>query len=182
MQGHGSGRTADIRFRVAGILLLVAQLAFIGWVSLRPLTAPWVTAGNLEPLASIRGDLEIGFAEAARRIGRELLLYAPLGVLFPLVGGRIDAHKLASLVRTVLASALISCLVELAQGSIAGQVMDVDTVLINTAGVALAHLAVVPAVRGHLRRRAGRAHAPAPPREDAASGLTPTLPRVGIAP
>ncbi|MFE6779022.1 VanZ family protein [Streptomyces sp. NPDC057702] len=182
MQGHGPGRTADIRFRLAGILLLAAQLAFIGWLSLRPLTATWVTAGNLEPLASIRGDLDVGFAEATRRIGRELLLYAPLGVLLPLAGGRVDAHRLGSLLRTVLASALISCAVELAQSTIAGQVVDVDTVLLNTAGVALAHLAVVPAVRGRLRRRARGGPAPTLPREDATSGLTPTMTRVRIAP
>lgn len=183
VQGHGPGRTADIRFRVAGILLLVAQLALIGWVSLRPLAATWVTATNLEPLASIRGDLELGFVEAARRIGRELLLYAPLGVLLPLAGGRVEVHQLASLVRTVLASALISCSVELAQSTVAGQVVDVDTVLLNTTGVALAHLAVVPAVRRRLRRRERRTRVPAAlPREEAAPGVTPTIPRVGIAP
>ncbi|MBB5934848.1 VanZ family protein [Streptomyces zagrosensis] len=182
MQGHGPGRTADIRFRVAGILLLVTQLAFIAWVSLRPLTATWVTAANLEPLASIRGDLELGFAEATRRIGRELLLYAPLGVLLPLAGGRIDAHRLGSLLRTVLASALISCSVELAQSTIAGQVVDVDTVLINALGVALAHLAVVPAVRGWLRRRDQSAPEPALLWEETAAGVTPKIPRVGIAP
>ncbi|MBC3981571.1 VanZ family protein [Streptomyces sp. AC563] len=182
MQGHGPGRTADIRFRFAGILLLVAQLAFIAWLSLRPLAATWVTASNLEPLASIRGDLDVGFAEATRRIARELLLYAPLGVLLPLAGGRVDAHRLASLLRTVLASALISCAIELAQSTVSGQVVDVDTVLLNTAGVALAHLAVVPAVRARLRRR-GQGRAPAAlPREEAASGMTPTISRVGIAP
>lgn len=60
--------------------------------------------------------------------------------------------------------------------------MDVDSLLLNTVGVALAHLAIVPALRAGLRRRAETRRRAALPREDAAQGRTPTIPRVGIAP
>ena len=67
----------------------------------------------------------------------------------------------------------------------AGQVVDVDSLLLNTVGVALAHLAVVPAGRARLRRRQRDAAAGGSAgqlRDDASQGATPTIPRVGIAP
>lgn len=64
-----------------------------------------------------------------------------------------------------------------------GQVVDVDSLLLNTTGVALAHLLVVPMCRARLRRRKqGRAGAVPHPRDEAGQGATPTIPRVGIAP
>ena len=68
-----------------------------------------------------------------------------------------------------------------------GQVVDVDSLLLNTVGVALAHVAVVPAARALLRRRAETRRRVAALRrrqatEETAQGRTPTIPRVGIAP
>ncbi|MFE9683587.1 VanZ family protein [Streptomyces sp. NPDC002701] len=188
MQRQGfNGETAVIRVRATGGLLLVAHLALVAWVTLRPLDVPWVSAANLRPFASIRADLAMGPEAAARAIGKGLLLLAPLGVLLPVTGGRLAASPLLSLVRTVAAGALLSLAIELLQTGVPGQVVDVDSLLLNTVGVALAHLAVVPAARAALRRRADtRSRAAALRREEAAEqpaqGLTPTIPRVGVAP
>ncbi|MFD0306029.1 VanZ family protein [Streptomyces sp. NPDC059517] len=188
MQRQGSnGGTAVNRVRVTGGLLLVAHLALVAWVTLRPLDVPWVSAANLRPFASIRADLAMGPGAAAHAIGKGLLLLAPLGVLLPLAGGRLAVSPLLSLMRTVAAGALLSLGIELLQTGVPGQVVDVDSLLLNTVGVALAHLAFVPAGRAALRRRALlRRRAAALRRreavEESTQGLTPTIPRVGIAP
>ncbi|MBG0852954.1 VanZ family protein [Streptomyces spinoverrucosus] len=186
MQRQGSrGGSAAIRVRVTGGVLLAAHLAFVAWYTLRPLDVPWVMPANLHPLAGIRADLALGWPEAARSIGAGLGLLAPLGVLLPMVGGRPRVSPLGSLVRTVAAGALISLGIELLQTGVPGQVVDVDSLLLNTTGVTLTHVAVVPAGRYWLRRRAlarSRAALPPLPTEDAPQGRTPTIPRVGIAP
>ncbi|MEU9189999.1 VanZ family protein [Streptomyces sp. NPDC048484] len=189
MQRQGSnGGTAVIRVRAAGGLLLVAHLALVAWVTLRPLDVPWVSAANLRPFAGIRADLAMGPEAAARAIGKGLLLLAPLGVLLPLAGGRLAVSPLLSLLRTVAAGALLSLAIELLQTGVPGQVVDVDSLLLNTVGVALVHLAVVPAARAGLRRRArtrsraASVHRRGQPAQETAQGLTPTIPRVGVAP
>jgi glycopeptide antibiotics resistance protein len=165
----------------------------VGWVTLRPLDVTWVTAANLRLFAGIRADLALGATDAARRMGEGLLLLAPLGVLLPMAGGRISVSPWASLARTAAAGALISLAIELLQTNVPGQVVDVDSLLLNTAGVALAHLTVVPAGRAALRRRRLRtvhtARHPvdgqeedAAPWNDVPQGVTPTISRVGIAP
>ncbi|MFB7218722.1 VanZ family protein [Streptomyces sp. NPDC002596] len=183
--GQGSDGQAVIRFRAAGGFLLLAHLLLVGWLTLRPLDVPWVTAANLQPLAGIRADLSLGPAAAAHRIGEGLLLLAPLGVLLPMAGGRLFVSPWASLARTVAAGSLISLTIELAQTGVPGQVVDVDSLLLNTVGVALAHLLVVPVFRKRLRRRKQeqRVREAIPrPREETSQGSTPTISRVGIAP
>ncbi|MEU9604682.1 VanZ family protein [Streptomyces sp. NPDC048057] len=191
MQRQGKGGNTAIRFRAAGGLLLFAHLLLVGWLTLRPLDVPWVAAANLEPFAGIEASLALGPMEAAQRIGGALALLAPLGVLLPMAGGSLTASTLGSLVRTVAAGALISLGIELLQTGIAGRVMDVDSLLLNSAGVALAHLLVVPVTRARLRRRLLAPGAPPGreevvarpvPADDVAQGSTPTIPRVGIAP
>ncbi|MFI6338521.1 VanZ family protein [Streptomyces sp. NPDC050535] len=183
MQREGSGGgSAAIRVRVAGGVLLVAHLVLVAWITLRPLDVPWVSAANLRPFAGIRADLALSPREAVCRIGEGLALLAPLGVLLPLAGGKLAGSPLGSLVRTVAAGALLSLGIELLQTGVPGQVVDVDSLLLNTAGVALAHLAVVPAVRSGLRRREQRRRRAVLQREDMAQGRTPTIPRVRIAP
>ncbi|OON74367.1 VanZ family protein [Streptomyces tsukubensis] len=183
MQRQGSGgSTAALRFRAAGGILLVAHLLFVGWVTLRPLDVPWVSAANLQPLAGIKADLSLGPQEAVRRIGEGLLLLAPLGVLLPLCDGRLHVSRLGSLLRTVTAGALISLGIELLQTGVPGQVVDVDSLLLNTAGVGLLHLALVPVARARLRRRADHARIAPLPSDEALQGSTPTITRVGMAP
>ncbi|MGW1817835.1 VanZ family protein [Streptomyces sp. NPDC002125] len=187
---HSSDGQAVIRFRAAGVSLLLAHLLFVGWLTLRPLDVPWMTAANLHPFAGIRADLALGPAEAARRIGEGLLLLAPLGILLPMAGGRLLVSPWASLARTVAAGSLISMAIELAQTGVPGQVVDVDSLLLNTVGVALAHLLVVPLSRARLRRgnRAGAGdlsrirNGARSYLGEAPQGATPTITRVGIAP
>lgn len=164
-----------------GAFVLLAHLLLVGWITLRPLDVPWVSAPNLQPLAGIRADLALAPGEAARHIGEKLLLLAPLGVLLPLVGGRLYASPVVSLARTVAAGALMSLGIELFQTAVPGQVVDIDSLLLNTLGVALAHVSVVPAARARLRRLSlGTVRAR--PRDEVSQGSTPTIPRVGIAP
>lgn len=180
MQRHRSdGHRAVVRFRAAGIALLAAHLLFVAWFTLRPLDVPWVSAANLHPLAGIRSDLALGWREATLRIGEGLALLAPLGVLLPVAGGRVDVSPWGSLLRTVSAAAMISLGIELLQTGVPGQVVDIDSPLLATTGVALAHVLVVPALRARIRRRADRAPLPA---QEPAQGPTPTITRVGIAP
>ncbi|MFJ8634308.1 VanZ family protein [Streptomyces sp. NPDC093568] len=183
MQRQGSiGGSAAIRIRATGGILLLAHLAFVAWLTLRPLDVPWVTPANLQPLAGIRADLALGWQEAARRIAEGLALLAPLGVLIPMAHGRLTASPLGSLVRTVAAGALISLGIELLQTGVPGQIVDVDSLFLNPLGVALAHAAVVPAARFHLRRRSERVGRTTALQEEPTQGRTPTIPRVGIAP
>nr|WP_312866533.1 VanZ family protein [Streptomyces boluensis] len=164
-----------------GAFLLLAHLLLVAWITLRPLDVPWVSAPNLQPFAGIRADLALGPDEAVRRIGEKLLLLAPLGVLLPMAGGRLYASSVVSLARTVAAGALMSLGIELFQTAVPGQLVDVDSLLLNTLGVALAHVSVVPAARARLRRnRFGAVRAL--PMDEVSQGSTPTIPRVGIAP
>ncbi|MFC5719036.1 VanZ family protein [Streptomyces gamaensis] len=191
MQGQGSGGTPALRcrYRAAGRVLLVAHLLTVGWLALRPLTAPWVSAAHLEPLATIRADLALAPWEAARAIGAGVLPFAPLGVLLPWARGRLVSSPLGSLTRTVFTAAMISLVLQVVRGGVVGQVLDVDALLLNVAGVAALHLAVVPAVRAKIRRgtegvRPGRESTGplARRRDDGVQGVTPTIPRVRIAP
>lgn len=178
MQRIEAGRSATttvalvfgLRLRIAGWILLAAHLFLVGWLTLRPLDVPWAEAANLTPLEGIKADLAYGPLEAARRIGKGLALLAPLGVLLPLVSGRL-AHSpsgaWSSLARTAAAAVLFSLSIEMLQSAVPGQVVDVDSVLLNAAGVVLAHLAVVPALRARLRR---------------SQGPTPRITRVGLGP
>ncbi|QBJ92032.1 VanZ family protein [Streptomyces seoulensis] len=157
MQRQGSiGGSAANRIRVTGAILLVAHLALVAWLTLRPLDVPWVRPANLRPLAGLRADLALGWPVAGLRIGEGLALLAPLGVLLPMADGRLTVSPLASLFRTAAAGALISLGIALLQTGVPGRVVDVDVLLLNTTGVLLAHLTVVPAGRAWLRRRLGR--------------------------
>ncbi|MGW2489597.1 VanZ family protein [Streptomyces sp. NPDC001606] len=189
MQRQGSiGGTAAIRIRATGSILLVAHLTLVAWLMLRPLDVPWVLPPNLHPLAGIRADLALGWPGAAKPLGEGLALLAPLGVLLPMAHGRLGVSPVASLLRTAAASTLVSVGIALLQTGVPGRVVDVDSLLLNTTGVILAHLAVVPAARVRLRRRDARAGAeregsePVTVQEELSQGRTPTIPRVGIAP
>ncbi|MFF9202591.1 VanZ family protein [Streptomyces sp. NPDC014986] len=174
--------TAAIRIRVTGGLLLAAYLALVAWFTLRPLDVPWVMPANLRPFDGIRAGFALGWVEGLRRVGEGLALLAPLGVLLPLAGGRLVVSRLGSLIRTMAATALVSLAVEMLQTAVPGQVVDVDSLLLNTVGAGLAHAAVVPAGRTRLCRRAMPGSVTAVFPEEPAQGRTPTIARVGIAP
>ncbi|MFJ3665998.1 VanZ family protein [Streptomyces sp. NPDC090106] len=183
MQREGFiGGGAATRIRATGGVLLVAHLAFVAWLTLRPLDVPWVQPPNLRPFAGIRADAALGWEVAARQVAEGLALLAPLGFLLPMTHGRLSASPLGSLVRTVTAGALISLGVLFLQTGVPGRVPDIDSVLLNTTGVALAHALVVPACRAWLRRRYRRHEHLTLRQEEPSQGRTPTFPRVGIAP
>ncbi|MFG2618293.1 VanZ family protein [Streptomyces sp. NPDC048507] len=175
-EGSGSAATATqlpLRLRLLSGALLAAHLVLVGWLTLRPLDVPWAAAANLDLLEGIRADLSYGPLEAAHRIGDGLALLAPLGALLPLAGGRLVLTPLAawvSLARTAAAAVLISLSIEMLQTAVPGQVVDVDSLLLNTLGVVLVHLAVLPALRARVRRS----------REP--QGSTPRITRVGLGP
>lgn len=136
--------------RLLGIVLLAAYLALMVWAALRPRPVPWVYDANLRPLASLHRELLAG---QYALVGTKLAAAAPLGALLPLAGGRVDARWLPSFLRTVGTGALLSTALEFLQTGVPGHVLDVDDILLGVIGVALSHLAVVPAARAALRRR-----------------------------
>lgn len=154
--------------RVLGGALLAFHLSLVSWLMLRPLSVPWVYSANVRPLATIDRILLTDPVAGSRTIGTELLLLAPLGVLLPLLAGRLDASALGSFTRTVFCGAAVSFGIECWQTQVPGRVFDVDTVILNAVGVAVAHLLVVPGTRSRLRRRRATRHrvprdlAPAP--------------------
>ncbi|MBT2412820.1 VanZ family protein [Streptomyces sp. ISL-12] len=183
MQRQGFfGGSAALRIRATGGVLLAAHLVVVAWLTLRPLDVPWVTPPNLHPFDGIRAEVALGWPQAARCVGSGLGLLAPLGVLLPMVNGRTVVSAPASLLRSTAAGALLSLGIELLQTGVPGRVADIDSLLLNTAGVALAHLAVVPAGRAWLRRRSEAGHNGDLLQEEPSQGRTPTIPRVGIAP
>ncbi|MFW6694710.1 VanZ family protein [Streptomyces sp. MAR4 CNX-425] len=169
MQRHATGGSAALRFRVAGVVLLVLHLTAVWWFTLRPNAVPWVDAANLRPLATIRAEFADDPWSALRHTVESLLVLAPAGVLLPLVRGRVHASVAGSFARTVFAGSMLALVVELLKTAVPGHVANVDTMLLYILGIALAHLAVVPATRARLRRRAaagrtagraaGKAHA-----------------------
>lgn len=183
MQRHHRGGRAAHRVRTAGFVLLCCHLLFVGWLTLRPLSVPWVAPANLRPFASIHADLAGGPRAALEGIGGGLALLAPLGVLLPMTVGRLTS-RLGSWARTVFAAAMISLGIELVQPTVPGQVADVDALLLNTTGVAVVHLACYPVLRSRLRAAVRREGADRRLRfpKDGDQGRTPRTPRVGVAP
>ena len=178
-----------------GLALTAAHLALIVWLTLRPHYVPWVAAPNLRPLETIRTDFALSLADGLRTTLSGLALLAPLAVLLPMAGGRLSASSLGSFARTVFVALMVSLGLEFVQTGVPGRVFDVDSILLNTVGVALVHLTVVPAARGRLRRRRYGAKTRRPTEGTQASpgvqgvpgaqgpqGSTPTISRVGIAP
>lgn len=193
--GRGGGTAASTpRIRVAGLVLLIAYLAVVGWLALRPLSVPWVAPPNLQPFATIRSDLDEDSPDALRGLVRGLALLAPLGVLLPLASGRAERPLAVICARTVAAGALISSALVLLQSAVPGHSVNIDHVLLNTAGVALACLLVFPLVRAWLRRGTGHIpgwsgsvhgtgpHEALPLRDESVGSAPPTAVRAGIAP
>jgi glycopeptide antibiotics resistance protein len=164
-----------VRVRVIGAALVVLNLTTVYWLAVRSMSGPWLAAGSTTPLHTIRADLALGPAGAVWHLGGALLALAPLGVSLPLVGGRVDVWGPTSFARSAFCGLMLAFGAELIRTGFAGQIFDVDVVVLNTVGVALAHLAVVPAARAALRRRC----VPAPAVEQPSA---PTPATVGATP
>jgi hypothetical protein len=194
--GRSCGTSASAsRIRTTGLVLLIAYLAVVGWFALQPLAAPWVAPPNLHLFATIRADLAEGSPEAFSRLTHGLARLAPLGVLLPLASGHVERPLACLSVRAAGTAALISSGMALLQSGVPGHSVNIDQVVLNTAGVLLTGLLVFPLVRAWLRRRGTHggqrwrdsAHgmeAPAalPLRDEARGGASPTAVRAGIAP
>ncbi|MGW8378866.1 VanZ family protein [Streptomyces sp. ODS28] len=148
----GTPATAP-RIRATGLVLLSAHMLLVAWLTLRPLSVPWVAPANLRPFASIRADLAGDPWSALVSIGGGLALLAPVGVLWPLVCGRLHRPLPATWARSTVAGGLVSLGIALVQSGVPGRVADIDDVLLNTAGVALAGLLLYPLLRRLLLRR-----------------------------
>jgi VanZ like family len=199
----GSPAASASRIRVAGLVLLIAHLTFAGWMALRPLSVPWVAPANLVPFATIRSDLDDGSDAALAGLGGGLALLAPLGVLLPLAAGWLERSLPGTWVRTVACGTLISSVIMLLESSTPGHIVNVDSVVLNTTGVALSCLLVFAPLRALLLRvlplrhgdgdaagspAEGPSYGPGPSlaalhrREDANQGAPRRPARVGIAP
>jgi glycopeptide antibiotics resistance protein len=153
VQRHGRGgriAASDPRIRVAGLVLLIAYLAIAGWLALRPVSVPWVAPANLHPFATIRPDLDEGSRTALTGLAGRMAMLAPLGFLLPLATGGLERSLPATWARTVGGGALISSAIMLLQSGVPGHVVNVDSVLLNTTGVALAFLLVFVPLRAFL--------------------------------
>ncbi|MFC1417025.1 VanZ family protein [Streptacidiphilus cavernicola] len=139
--------------RRLGLLLLAVHLGLVLWLSFLPVSAAWMADTNLTPFATVRAELAAGTAHSYLELLRGLLLLAPLGLLLPLAGGRAASATPVSFLRTVFAGVLIATGVEVLQSTLTSHLLNVDDVLLAAVGIAVAHLAVVPAFRAALRRR-----------------------------
>ncbi|RBM04540.1 VanZ family protein [Streptomyces sp. PT12] len=142
MQHHPAGSTgpeAGPHPRLAALTLLLAYLVGVVWLALRPLDVLWVSPANLQPLATIRADVERGPGEALRTVGAGMLRLAPLGVLLPLLGKRLGGPRFASLIRTGFVGGMIALAIEGLQTLVPSRVADVDTVILNTLGIVVTH-------------------------------------------
>ncbi|TDU06225.1 VanZ like protein [Streptomyces sp. 846.5] len=149
----GDPSTVHRNARRLGLLLLAVHLGLVLWSAFRPVSSAWMADTNLTPFATVRSEVSAGTAHAYLELLRGLLLLAPLGLLLPLAGGRLHASTPSSFLRTVFAAVLIATGLELLMSTLTSHLLDVDDVLLAAVGVALTHLAVVPATRAALRRR-----------------------------
>jgi hypothetical protein len=181
-QDHERRRFA-FRVRAAGSVLLGAYLLTVGWFTVRPRTVPWVSPSNMQPFATIQADLAAGPQAALEGIGGGLLLLAPVGVLLPLATGRLRRPRAATALRTVSAGVLLALGFAALRSVAPGLVVTLDAVMLNAAGIALAHLVLYPPLRARLlgpRRR--RARSRIEQREKGTRGQTPRNSGAGIAP
>ncbi|WP_170970474.1 VanZ family protein [Streptomyces zhaozhouensis] len=148
------------RTRLVASALLCCYLLLAAWLALRPLTMLWVSPANLEPLSTIRADLARGPEEAGRTLAAGLVRLAPLGVLLPLVGARLGGGRMLSLARTGFVGAMVSMGLECGQTLAPSRVADIDSVLLNTLGVALTHQLCYGTLRRLARPAAPPADAP----------------------
>ncbi|WP_190232864.1 VanZ family protein [Streptomyces avicenniae] len=159
MQPHSAGSTgpvADRRVRLSALVLVAVHLSVVSWLALRPLSVVWVAPGNLEPFATIAVDLRHGPGEALRSVGGGMLRLAPLGILLPLLSRDLGGNRLGSFGRTVLTGAMVALALEYCQSMVPSRVADIDSVILDIAGIALAHQLSYRTLRRLTSRRRRR--------------------------
>ncbi|WP_051970253.1 VanZ family protein [Kitasatospora azatica] len=136
--------------RSAGLILLALYFCLLGWLALRQVPTAWAYDTNLTPFASVHRILATG---GLRQLLAAPALTAPLGVLLPVAGGRLRTAWFPSFLHAVGSSAMIATAFEVLRTGLAGQVLNVDDILLGVIGAGLAHLLLVPAGRAALRAR-----------------------------
>jgi hypothetical protein len=144
------GAAVDRRIRLAALLLSTLLVGVVAWLTLRPAAVSWVSPGNLQPLATLRAELDGDPRNAAATIGGGLLRLAPLGVLLPLLGRELGGTRLVSLARAVFATGVIALLLEVVRSAVPSRVSDVDQVLLAAAGAGVLHLITYGWLRARL--------------------------------
>lgn len=124
------------------MLALAALAAFGYWLyrfTLTPVKDRGWAVGNTHPGETLRFYLDKpSIRDAAKQIGGNLVLFAPLGALLPVAFSRLRGP-----VRIALICGLISLAVEVAQGTmVSGRAFDADDVILNTTGGFLAYLLI----------------------------------------
>ncbi|NJP66452.1 VanZ family protein [Streptomyces spiramenti] len=140
----------DRRVRLAALVLSALLVGVVGWLTLRPAAVPWVSPSNLQPLATLRAELDGDPRNAAATIGGGLLRLAPLGVLLPLLGRELGGSRWLSLVRAVFVTGVIALALEVARSAVPSRVSDVDQVLLAAAGAGVLHLLAYGWLRARL--------------------------------
>ncbi|WP_344459920.1 VanZ family protein [Kitasatospora kazusensis] len=143
---------ASHRLRMLGLVALAGQLTVLGWLALRPSAADWTSPANLTPFASVGQAMTLGPLAGLRQLADGLLPLAPLGLLLPLVCGRLRTAWLPSFLRTTGGAALLATALEILKGWAPGHLLNVDDIVLGTLGVACCHLIAVPAARALLLR------------------------------
>ncbi|MEV8099649.1 VanZ family protein [Kitasatospora sp. NPDC085879] len=142
--------------RTTARLLLAGYAVLLAWLVLRPTAVNWTYPANLTPLASVDRALSFGAYAGARQLAAGVLPLAPFGVLLPIAVGRLRTPWLPSFLRTVGGAALLATGLEILKSWTPGHVLNVDDIILGTAGAAVCHLLFVPGARAVLRLRARR--------------------------
>lgn len=153
-----SPRPRSLPARLARLAVIVAAVAvtvvFLVWLADLTLTPrPGATDqihNNTQPGSSLRQYLDRPSVRAAiLQVGGNLLLFAPLGVLLPII-----FRQLRGPLRIALVVGLVSLTVESVQAIVVlGRAFDIDDVLLNTAGAVIAYLVIGWPITRWLRRR-----------------------------
>ncbi|MBE1537507.1 VanZ family protein [Actinomadura algeriensis] len=131
---HVIALRAAVAVAALGLLGAFCYVAF--QFTLSPVRDRGQAGANFTPGDSLRFYLDRPAGEALVQIGGNLALFAPLGVLLPLV-----AKRLRGPLRLAVLTGLFSLAIELVQGAfVLGRAFDIDDVILNVAGVVLAYL------------------------------------------
>jgi glycopeptide antibiotics resistance protein len=127
---------------LAIVIALGIGIVFSYWaamITLTPIEDHGQAVGNTDAGHSLRFYLDQpSIKEAVTQLGGNLMLFAPLGILLPVVFSRLRGP-----LRLAIVCGLISFMVEVTQGfAVQGRAFDIDDVILNTIGVVLAYLLV----------------------------------------
>lgn len=127
--------------RLLAVVVALGALGVFSYLAARltlsPVNDHGQAVGNTHAGRTLRFYLDRpSLTEAAKEIGGNVALLAPLGVLLPIVVSRLRGP-----IRIALVGGFLSLAIETVQGMfVVGRAFDVDDVILNTAGVLLAYV------------------------------------------